>query len=219
MQRTLNEFDSMAELDRAGLPTVPRALVDSADAAAAFGERTGWPIVLKGVVDGVAHKSDVGLVHLDLANADAARHAWTRLAADMASLEAAGGARIVAQAMVRDGLELIVGVTNEPGLGRFLLVGQGGRLAEAIADVHLWALPVSRGRLRATLAGTTAGRMLLSPRWRNPASIDTLADVLMRLQDHVMGADGASLLAVEINPLSISPTRSLALDALVIRAD
>ncbi len=220
-QRTLNEFDSMAELDRAGLPTVARALVDSPQAAAGFGERAGWPIVLKGVVDGMAHKSDVGLVHLDLANADEARQAFLQLASDMAGLPGGGGAgaRIVAQAMVRGGLELIVGVTHEPGLGRFLLVGQGGRQAEAIGDVRLWALPVSRERLRAALAETTPGRMLLGHRWPNPASIDELTDLLMRLQAHVLAAGSEPVMAIEINPLSVLPTRLVALDALVIRAD
>ncbi|MBP7566823.1 MAG: acetate--CoA ligase family protein [Burkholderiaceae bacterium] len=217
-QHTLNEFESMAELDAAGIPTVPREMVASAEAAAAFGERAGWPIVLKGVVDGVAHKSDIGLVHLDLADAAQARQAYQRLMVDIAQAGGAtGDARVVAQAMVRGGFEVILGVTSEPALGRFLLVGLGGRQAEAIGDVTLWALPVSRERVRATLAGTTVGRVLCGARWRNPASFDDLVDALMNLQAHALRS-GPQLLAIEINPLSVSEHRPVALDALVVRA-
>ena len=216
-QRTLNEFESMAELDAARIPTVAREMVATAAQAAAFGERAGWPIVLKGVVDGIAHKSDIGLVHLDLANAAQTQQAHGRLLQDIA---AAGGdpsgARVVAQAMVRGGFEVILGVTAEPALGRFLLVGLGGRQAEAIGDVTLWSMPVSRERVRSTLAATTVGRVLGGPRWRNPASFDMLVELLMNLQAHALRS-GPDLLAIEINPLSISETRAVALDALVVR--
>jgi acyl-CoA synthetase (NDP forming) len=216
-QRVLNEWDSMAELDAAGVPTVPRERVASAEAAIAFGERVGGRIVLKGLADGIAHKSDIGLVHLDLQGPAAIGAAQAQLLASLASAGVPGGqAQVVAQAMVRGELEVIVGVTVEPSLGRFLLVGTGGRQAEFIDDVRLWSIPVSADRIRADLAQTAVGRILQGHRWARPASLDELLDIMMKLQSHVCGA-GESIRAIEINPLSMSARGTMAVDALVIR--
>lgn len=215
-ERVLNEWDSMQELDAAGISTVPRARVPSADAAAQFAEAAAGPIVLKGLVEGIAHKSDVGLVHLDLIGAKAARTAHMCLQDDLARNGVAGGAdAVVAQAMVRGGLEVIVGTTTEAGLGRFLLVGSGGRQAECIDDVHLWSIPVREERIRAELPRTAVGRILAGPRWGRPASLDELVDVLLKLQAHVTRA-GDAVRAIEINPLSMTNNGAVALDALVI---
>jgi acyl-CoA synthetase (NDP forming) len=216
-ERVLDEWDSMQELDAAGVPTVPRARVASADAAVKFAQDAQGPIVLKGLAEGVAHKSDIGLVHLDLQGPAQVQAAHARLLKDLSQLgmhkpETA----LVAQAMVRGGLEVIAGVTVEPALGRFLLVGSGGRQAEYIDDVRLWSIPVSEERVRADLGQTAVGRILQGKRWSRASSIDELVAVLMKLQAYVTGS-GQAIRAIEINPLSLSERGAVALDALVIR--
>jgi acetate---CoA ligase (ADP-forming) len=216
-QRVLNEWDSMDELDAAGVPTVARARVGSADAALTFASRVGGPIVLKGVADGVAHKSDVGLVHLDLEDPAQVSAAHAKLREDLQRLGVPElPTALVAQAMVRGGLEVIAGVTVEPALGQFLLVGSGGRQAEYIDDVRLWSIPVSAERVRADLAQTAVGRILQGKRWSRASSIEELVAILMKLQAYVTGP-GRDIRALEINPLSLSEHGATALDALVVR--
>jgi acyl-CoA synthetase (NDP forming) len=214
----LNEFDSMAVLDRAGLPTVPRVLVHSAEEAVRAAEKLGWPVVLKGVVDGVAHKSDLGLVHLNLRSAAEVSAAFAALRTAVAGLDGEA-ARLVAcvQKMVRGELEILVGVTTEAPLGRFLVAGWGGRHAEQIDDVRLWPIPVTAVQLREGLAATAPGRALQGPRWGDSRAFDQLVDALMRLQALALAA-GSALQAVEINPLGASREGVTAMDALVVIA-
>lgn len=214
----LDEVASMAVLDAADIPTVARGTVGDAEAAVEFGRRNGWPIVLKGVVEGVAHKSDAGLVHLDIADPAHAMKAYATIEQVMRDMAPEGSATgVVAQAMVRGGLETLVGMTSEPALGRFLIAGLGGRQAEYIDDVLLWCMPVSRERVRADLLQASVGRILTGGRWSRDGALDELVDVLMKLQTSMCTAAGRGVQAVEINPLSLTADGPIALDALVIR--
>jgi acyl-CoA synthetase (NDP forming) len=214
---TLNEYDAMTALDEAGIGTVPRALVDDAAAAVAFAENVGWPVVLKGIVDGVAHKSDVGLVRLNIDSPAMLTAEFNALATSARTLtEGEGSASICVQKMVSGGFEVIAGVTKEAPLGHFLLVGLGGRFAEQIDDVHLWAIPASEQSIREQLETIAVGRVLRSARWSRKQSFDELVNVLMRLQNIVL--DGTyDVQAIEINPLWLGEGEPVALDALIIR--
>jgi hypothetical protein len=118
--------------------------------------------------------------------------------------------------MVSGGFEVIVGVIKEAPLGHFLLVGLGGRFAEQIDEVHLWAIPASERSIREQLETIAVGRVLRSSRWSRKQSFDELVKVLMRLQGVVLdGADNVQ--AIEINPLWLGDGEPVALDALIIR--
>jgi len=173
--------------------------------------------VLKGVVDGIAHKSDVGLVRLGIDNPAKLRDCYDELRATIDRLTAGGDgcASICVQKMLGPGFEVIVGVTHEPPLGRFLVVGLGGRHAEQIDDVHLWAIPASEQSIRTELTATTVGRVLSGPRWARKESFNEVVDVLIKLQREALRI-GPRLKAIEINPLWTGEGKSIALDALVV---
>lgn len=213
----LNEFESMAVLDRAGIHTVSRRLVDTASAAVAFSEEAGWPLVLKGVVDGVAHKSDVGLVRLNINTPEMLRDQFNELSGTINRFRkgTAQASSICIQKMMRVDLEVIAGVTREEPLGCFLVVGLGGRFAEQIDDVHLWAIPAGERAIHDQLATTAVGQILLSTRWGRRQSFDDLVEVLMNLQKMVLSNENR-LAAVEINPLMFGEGAPVALDALVV---
>lgn len=217
---SMNEFASMALLDLAGIPTVGRNLVSTAHEAASDAAALGWPVVLKGVVDGLAHKSDVGLVHLDLKSSGEVTTAFAQLKKVLAGLpeENRQSSRICVQKMLRTELELLVGFTTEAPLGRFLLAGWGGRYAEDIDEVRLWAIPATEQEIRDGLAQTAAGRVMLGARWGRAESFDRVVEVLLRLQALALAA-GPALRAAEINPLGVSRSGMAALDALIIVSD
>ena len=162
-------------------------------------------MVLKGVQDGVAHKSDLGLVYVGMA--------------DQAGLDAAFAAmgcdRVIVQAMVPGGLEAIAGVTHADGVGLVLLAGLGGIFAEAIGDVTTWPMPVSRETILADLLQGTLGRILTSPRWKHPGALEHFADLLLALQDAAL-ACGDSVRAIDVNPVILGASGALAVDALVV---
>lgn len=201
----LTEPESLALLRDYGVATVETVECGSLEQARAAAARIGYPVVLKGVAEGVAHKSDHGLVHVGLA--------------DEAALDTAFAAvdclRVIVQAMVRGGLEAIAGVTRADGVGLVMIAGLGGVLAEALRDVTTWPVPVGRDVVARDLAAGTLGRILASPRWAYPEAAERLTDLLMALQDAAMACQDG-LEAIDINPVILGAGGAMAVDALVV---
>lgn len=203
----MGEAESLKLLARFGLPVVEAVTCESAEATVAAAARLGYPVVLKGVVEGVAHKSDLGLVHLDLADDAAVLAAWSRL-----------GGKVLVQPMLRGGIEAIVGMTRAPDTGPILLAGLGGVYAEAIGEACLWSIPASPADIAAKLAGTMLGRILASPRQQGPNALPAVIDALLAVQDLAQAA-GNRVKAIDVNPLLIVAGGVVAVDGLVILSD
>lgn len=203
--RALTEPESLRLLAGFGVPVVPTVECGTADEAAAAARQAGYPVVLKGVAEGVAHKSDLGLVRVGLRDEAALREAFGTL----------GCARVVVQAMVAGGLEAIAGVSRAEGVGLVLLAGLGGIHAEALRDVATWPLPIARPAIEAKLARGGLGRVLASTRWPHPAAAAALVDLLMALQEAAL-ALGERLEAIDVNPVILGASGAIAVDALVV---
>ncbi len=203
--RALTEPESLRLLAEFGVRTVPTIVCDSAADAVAAATRLGYPVVLKGVAEGVAHKSDLGLVHVGLRDPDAVASAYAAVACP----------QVVVQAMVRGDLEAIAGVTRSDGVGLVLIAGLGGIFAEALHDVVTCPLPVSRGFIEAHLAKGSLGRVLASPRWPHKNAGEAFVDLLMGLQAAAM-ALGERLEAIDVNPVILGASGAIAVDALVV---
>ena len=205
--RPLTEPESLRLLAEYGVRTVPTVECVSAADAIAVATRLGYPVVLKGVADGVAHKSDLGLVHVDLRNPDAVAQAFA----------AVNCPAVIVQPMIEGGLEAIAGVTRADGVGLVLIAGLGGIFAEALHDVTTFPLPVSRTFIETALSRGSLGRVLSSPRWKHPAALPAFIDLLMSLQEATRSL-GNSLQAIDINPVILGAAGAVAVDALVVPA-
>ncbi|WP_158932325.1 acetate--CoA ligase family protein [Acidisphaera sp. S103] len=203
--RQLTEPESLRLLVSFGVPAVQTVECESASAAVAAATRIGFPVVLKGVADGVAHKSDLGLVHVGLSDADAVARTYAAIDCP----------KVIIQAMVSGSLEAIAGVTRADGVGLVLIAGLGGIFAEALHDVSTFPLPVDRGFVEAELAKGTLGRILTSPRWKHPGCFSAFVDVLMSLQNAALSL-GDRLQAIDINPVILGSSGAIAVDALVV---
>ena len=205
--RQLTEPESLSLLATFGVRTVPTVVCASAADAVAAATRLGYPVVLKGVADGIAHKSDMGLVHVGLRDPDAV----------VAACAAVNCPTVIVQAMISGDLEAIAGVTRSDGVGMVLIAGLGGIFAEALHDVTTFALPVNRSFIEAGLAKGSLGRVLASPRWKHRDSFTAFVDALMGLQEAAL-ALGDQLRAIDINPVILGGHGAIAVDALVIPA-
>ena len=204
-RRQLTEPESLRLLAEYGVRTVPTVECDSAADAVTAAIRLSYPVVLKGVAEGIAHKSDLGLVHVGLRDADAVAQAF----------KAAGCSRVIVQAMIAGDLEAIAGITRADGVGLVLIAGLGGIFAEALHDVSTFPIPIGRGFIGAALAKGNLGRVLASPRWKHPGSFDAFVDLLMALQAAALSL-GDTLQAIDINPVILGEAGAIAVDALVI---
>ena len=203
--RQLTEPESLNLLLGFGVRAVPTVECPSLAHALSAARAVGYPVVLKGVVEGVAHKSDQGLVQVDLTDSQALEAAYASL----------GCANVIVQKMIKGDLEAIVGVTRAEGVGLVLLAGLGGIYAEALGNATLWPIPVTRGAIEDKLGDSSLGRVLASDRWPHAGAAGALVDLLMAVQRAAL-AIGDRLEAIDINPVILGAAGAVAVDALVI---
>ena len=201
----------------AGVPVVPGELAVSAEAAAAAAAKLGYPVVLKAVSASLLHKTNIGAVALDLADADEVRDAFRRVT-EAASAHVPDLEGVLVTAMRRRGVELIVGVVADPLWGPVLAVGLGGIWVEVLRDSAQRLLPTSRTEIRAMLDELQASALLYGARGQEPADLTVLTDVISRISDAAVSL-GDRLGTLEINPLRVAGPVVEALDVLVTWRD
>ena len=208
-----SEVRGREHLMAAGVPVVPGELAVSADAAVAVAEKLGYPVVLKAVSASLLHKTNIGAVALDLADADQVRDAYKRVT-EAASARVCDLEGVLVTAMRRGGLELIVGVVSDPLWGPVLAVGLGGIWVEILHDSAQRLLPASRAEIRRMLDELQASALLYGARGQQPVDLGVLTDVIGAISDAALSL-GDRLGTLEVNPLRVAGAEAEALDVLV----
>jgi acetyltransferase len=212
----LTEVESKRVLAAYGIPTVETRVAAVEDEAVAAAEAIGYPVVLKLHSRTITHKTDVGGVQLNLADADAVRRAFRSI--DESVRERAGPGHfdgVTVQPMAKlDGYELIVGSSLDPQFGPVLLFGTGGQLVEVFRDRALALPPLNTTLARRMMEQTRVFTALKGVRGRPPVDLAELERLLVRFSDLVV--EQRWIKEIDINPLLASPERLLALDARVI---
>ena len=148
------------------LPSPKEIVAGSAEEAVRAAEIIGYPVVVKALSEKLLHKSDVGGLVLDVANADGVRAACRKITANV---EECVGIRIetfLVCEQIKGGVELALGLHRDPEMGLLLMVGTGGLLLELMADVAFAAPPVSKEAALALLEKLKVGADLARLSWR-----------------------------------------------------
>ena len=199
----LDEDRAKSVLDALGLTTPPRRACASRAQAHQALEELGGPVAVKLLDAAVLHKTEVGGVRLGV-----------RTAAELdEALDAIGADTVLVEAMAAPGVDLVVGARRDPVFGPVVVVGLGGTVAEALADVAVRVAPV---RDAAAMVDELAGAALLNG-WRGGPVLDRAA--LAHVVDVLGGLllDHPELDDVEINPLRVTADGLVALDAVIAR--
>jgi acyl-CoA synthetase (NDP forming) len=212
----LDEVQSKALLAAYGVPISREAVASTPTEAVAAAQRIGFPVVLKAVSAKLLHKSDVGAVALNLADAEAVKAAWVQIEKNLARHGAADGVSgMLVSEMVRGGHELVLGLHRDPEMGLVAMAGSGGVLLELIRDVAFAAPPITPAKARDMIARTHAGRLIAGFRGTVPLDIDALVQALVALGR--VARDLADIIeSVDINPFLLKQTGGVAVDALVV---
>jgi succinyl-CoA synthetase beta subunit len=212
--RALSESESLARLAAAGIPTTRSVDARDADAAVAAWRAFGGPVAVKLHAPGLAHKSDVGGVALNLDDEAAVRAAAARLLRVAASAAGNHGASLLVQPMAPAGVELIVGARRDPQVGPLVLVGLGGVLAEARDDVVVALAPLDAGTATALL-GRLRGARLLDGFRGGPTVDRSTVGALVAAVGRLLAED-ETIVEIDVNPVIAGPDGALAVDALVV---
>jgi acetate---CoA ligase (ADP-forming) len=205
---TLDEWQAKQELQHAGL-AIPNGQLADAQSVLAVADSIGYPVVLKALVSGLAHKSDVGAVAVNLGDVLALRAAVDA----MQSL----GKRFLVEAMVPAAVaELLVGVTRDAQFGLALTIGAGGSLVELMADTRTLLFPLNRAAVCEALDGLRLSKLLSGYRGAARADRGAAIDAILRIGEYAQ-ANAARLEELDVNPLLVLPEGqgAVAVDALI----
>ena len=206
----LDESESLTLLIDYGVPVLPHRIVESAKAAEKAADELGYPLVLKTAAPGILHKSDVGGVKLNLADAASLRAAYDDMSGRL-------GARVLLAPMAAKGFELSFGAKLDPQFGPVVMVGAGGILIEFMSDRACALAPFDDDEAKRLIDSLALRPLLDGKRGAPPSDIAALAAALARFS--VMVGDlGELIQEIDINPILAGPKGCAALDALIVPA-
>jgi acyl-CoA synthetase (NDP forming)/RimJ/RimL family protein N-acetyltransferase len=202
----LREADAAQLLACYGIPMiVTRVVTSAADAVAAAAEFSG-PVVLKGEVKDLVHKTDAGAVKLGLRTPDEVCEAYRQLLAKFgADLQ-----RVLLQPMLTGGVETLVGVVQEPVFGPLVVFGLGGVATEELGDHVARLSPLTDTDARDMVTGVRAAALLTGHRGSPAVDIAGLADILLRISR--LADDVPELAELDLNPVIATPENAQAVD-------
>ena len=215
----LTEFESKALLASYGIPVVETRIAQTEAEAVEYAGIISYPVVLKLYSETITHKTDVGGVRLNLADAEEVRAAFNGIKRSVAEKVGAQHFQgVTVQPMVKlDGYELILGASVDPQFGPVLLFGSGGQLVEVFKDRALGLPPLNTTLARRMIEQTTIYKALKGVRGRAPVDLDVLAQIMVQFSQLV--AEQKWIKEIDINPLLATPERMLALDARIVVYD
>ncbi|HUK18987.1 MAG TPA: bifunctional acetate--CoA ligase family protein/GNAT family N-acetyltransferase [Bryobacteraceae bacterium] len=213
----LTEFESKQVLAAYGIPTAATIIAADAAAAVKAADQIGYPVVLKLYSDTITHKTDVGGVQLNLANAGAVERAFAAIQAAVTEKVGAQhfqGVTVQPMIKLKDAYELIIGSSLDPQFGPVLLFGTGGQLVEVFKDRSLALPPLNTTLARRMMEQTKIYKALKGVRGRKPVDLAALEMLMVRFSALV--AEQRWIKEIDINPLLASPDGLIALDARVV---
>jgi len=200
--KLIGEKESKRLFKEMGLPVTAEVLVLDSDEAVRCAEKMGYPVVLKLDAPGVAHKSEVDGVVIDLRTSSQVVQACNRImtAAKEHGIVPRG---ILVQEMIRDGVEVYIGIKQDPDFGPIILYGTGGIFVELLRDYTFKLVPLrSREEAMELIGATRSVALLRGFRGRKDADVEALADLLVRVSQFAY-VNREVIKAIDLNPVFV----------------
>jgi acyl-CoA synthetase (NDP forming) len=213
-KRALTDREVKAFLTGFGIPFAPEAYVERQSDVVSAARKIGFPVVVKGVGQNLLHKSDRGLVHLNLSDTGAVKAAVDKIAAE-ASGELDG---YLIQPHIKGRREFVAGLFRDAQFGPVVMFGTGGVFTEAFSDVSFRLAPLTEADASEMLAEIRGSVLLGAFRGEKPADQKVLIQAVLGLSR--IGESHPEVAEVDINPLLVTPAgQILAVDALALTAE
>lgn len=206
---TLSEHQSKEFLRPWGIPCTREALAATPREAADAAQALGFPVAVKASGAELAHKSELGLVELNLRGPAEVEAACQRLRE-----RSPGLAEFLVLEMVDGRRELIAGLVRDPLYGPAVMLGLGGVTAEALGDVVFRVAPLCLDDALDMMDELKGRRLLEAFRGEPALDRQALAGLLVSLGQ--IGLTDSRVVEIDLNPLKIAQGRPLAVDALVV---
>jgi acyl-CoA synthetase (NDP forming) len=212
---SLTEREAKAVLAAYGVPVVSEVLVNTAAEARDAAAKLGFPVALKVESPDLPHKTEAGVIRLNLRSAEDVQIAFETVLTN--ARRAPNNPRVngvLVQPMIPSGLEIMVGAKVDPLFGPLIVVGFGGTLVELLKDTSVELAPVTHFEALAMLRRLKGAALLDGFRGAEPVDVEQLAHIICRLSE--LAADQTQRISeLDVNPLICAGRRIVAVDALI----
>jgi acyl-CoA synthetase (NDP forming) len=175
-----------------GITQVAGGLARNADEAAEIAGSLGFPVAMKLSSQRVLHKSDIGAVRLNIPDEATVRRVFDEIKQDDMD-------GILVQRMIRNGVELMIGVAEDPSFGPLIAFGLGGIHVEILADVVFRVTPLTDRDAQEMVRGIRGYRLLDGYRGHPPADVNAIEETLLRVSRMV--EDVPEVRELDLNPV------------------
>jgi len=207
---SLSEYESKQLLDHYEIPVTREVLIHDIKELRAAIREIGYPLVLKGCSPDVRHKSEKGLIRMDIRNDQEAERAFEEI---VRTMNGQAGS-ILIQEMVRGQRELVVGLIRDPQFGPCVMFGLGGIFTEILKDVSFRVAPLEKKDALEMMKEIKGCRILEAVRGLEAVDLNALVDILISVGR--IGLEHDAIKEIDLNPVIISGDRPIVVDALVI---
>ncbi len=207
-QKNLDEYRAKKLLSAYGIPVTSEMLANSEVEALEAAESIGYPVALKGCSPDLTHKTEMGVIHLNLKSEEEVSSSFRAIR------EAAGDIPVLVSKMLKGDREFVGGMTRFEGFGPVVLFGLGGIFTEVLKDNTFRVAPMSAAEAEEMLFDIKGRKLLEGFRGMPAVNTDALGQIMQALG--FIGQLHPEIREIDINPLIISDSEPVAVDALII---
>jgi len=208
----LVDVEAMKVIQAYGIDIVKSKLATTPDEAVEAAQALGYPVVMKIASPEILHKSDIGGVRVGINNEQEVRDIFEimliRAKRFFPDVPIWG---VSIQEIIREGKEVILGMSRDPQFGPLVMFGLGGIYVEVLKDVAFRVAPFSEKEALEMVQEIKTYPLLSGVRGEKPVDIHSIVDCLLRSSQLV--TDFPEILEMDINPLKVSNKGALAIDA------
>lgn len=208
-RKSLSEYESKRVIESAGVAVTREKLARSREDAVLFAEEIGYPVALKGCSEKLAHKTEAGVIKLNLPSSDAVREAYDEITGRVPEMDG-----VLIQEMIKGSREFVIGLTRDPQFGPCVMFGIGGIFTEAMKDVSFRIAPLTEADAEEMIEEIKMKKLL--GEFRGSPAVDRSELVRALVGIGELALRHSEIAEIDINPLIIAGNKPVAADALVI---
>ena len=206
----LSEYESKLVLASYGLPVTDEELAKNHEELLEAAAKIGYPLVIKGCSADIAHKTEKGLIRVDVRNDEEAIAAFEDIMAGMNGPNKA----VLVQQLIKGQRELVIGLTRDPQFGPCVMFGLGGIFTEILEDTVFRVAPLEKFDALDMMQEIKSHKILDAVRGLEAVDRDLLAEMLIAVGS--IGIENKIIKEIDINPVIISGGKPVAVDALLV---
>lgn len=209
-RNALSEHESKQILSAYHIPVVHEILAENIEDLLAAVRKINYPLVLKGCSPEIAHKTEKGLIRMDIRDEEEAKKAFNDLYSRMDGSDNA----VLVQEMIKGKRELVAGMTRDPQFGPCVMFGLGGIFTEILKDISFRVAPLEKRDAMDMMHEIKSSRILEAVRGMEAVDMDMMAQILINTGR--IGLENERIKEIDINPVIISGSKPVAVDALIV---